>query len=499
MLSGAVSPIAEKTAAPSLRRPGRPVSLAALAPLVVVALGLLLALAIGALGVRQLRAASEQDARARVEALTDVLAARLAPLSAEGRERALRLAVRRTAAEGFLVDTDGAVLVDASLGGVERAEVARWLERGTGDTSTRLGAAYFVARRVRAGPWLVLVARRPPAAEGESRLIDSLIALTTLLVFAAAAVAFAVTRDAGRDIDFLTRRIEGMAQVRSAPTGELVPVRAIDEIGGLAVAFNRLVVRFTSAERAYHDHLSRARAADRDRAAFLAAVSHELRSPLNAILGFSDLLVQEVDGPLSPAAREEVEQIRGSGQHLLSLINDILEFSAIESGQLKLAVSAVDVVHVCTDVVREARLSLGGRPLELEVRGDGPLFAHVDPRRLRQVVGNLVSNAVKFTERGTVAVTLGVEGRAVAIAVSDTGRGIAPEEQSLVFEDYRQTTDERGRRRGSGLGLAIARRLVLAHGGTIRLESEIGVGTTFFLTFPMVVTQSAPPPAGSGA
>jgi len=157
------------------------------------------------------------------------------------------------------------------------------------------------------------------------------------------------------------------------------------------------------------------------------------------------------------------------------------------------------VTRVSPGVGRGPRLSLGGRPLELEVRGEGPLFAHVDPRRLRQVVGNLVGNAVKFTERGTVAVTLGVEGRAVTIAVSDTGRGIAPEEQSLVFEDYRQTTDERGMRRGSGLGLAIARRLVLAHGGTIRLESEIGVGTTFFLTFPMVVTPSAPPPAGSGA
>lgn len=492
-------PLAEKPFAPPLRRPSRTVSLAALAPLVVVALGLLLAMAIGALGVRQLRVASEQDARARASALTDVLAARLGPLSDEGREHALRLAVRRTAVEGFLAEADGEVLVDASLGGVERGEVARWIERGTGETSTRLGAAYFVARRVHAGPWLVLVARRPPAAEGESRLIDSLIALTTLLVFAAAAVAFAVTRDAGRDIDFLTRRIDGMAQVRSAPTGELVPVRAIDEIGGLAVAFNRLVVRFLSAERAYHDHLSRARDADRDRSAFLAAVSHELRSPLNAILGFSDLLVQEVDGPLSPDAREEVEQIRGSGQHLLALINDILEFSAIESGQLKLAVSAVDVVHVCTDVVREARLSLGGRPLELEVRGEGPLFGHVDPRRLRQIVGNLVSNAVKFTERGAVVVTLGVEGCTVTIAVSDTGRGIAPEEQSLVFEDYRQTTEERGRRRGSGLGLAIARRLVLAHGGTIRLESEIGVGTTFFLAFPRVAAPSSPPPAGGAA
>ncbi len=468
-------------------------SLAALAPVVVVLLGVLVALAVGALGVRQLRRAAEADAKARVELLADTLAARLAALSPDGRAQALRLAVRRTASEAVLAESDGDVLVDASLGGLERGEIAAWIARGAGETSTRLGAAHFVARRVRAGPWLVLLVRRAPAVDGESRLIESLVALTTLLVFAAAAVAFAVTRDAGRDIDFLTLRIEGMAQVRSEPTGELVPVRAIDEIGGLAVAFNRLVVRFLSAERDYQEHLARARVADKDRAAFLAAVSHELRSPLNAILGFADLLAQEVDGPLSADAREEVEQIRGSGQHLLALINDILEFSAIESGQLKLAVSAVDVVHVCNDVVREARLSLGGRPVEIEVRGQGPLFAHVDPRRLRQVVGNLVSNAVKFTERGAVAVSVGAEGRRVSIDVSDTGRGIALEDQALVFEDYKQTSEERGKKRGSGLGLAIARRLVLAHGGTIRLESAKGVGTTFFVTFPRVTQESAPP------
>jgi signal transduction histidine kinase len=474
-------------------RPSAPLSLAALAPFVVVLLGVVVALAIGTLGSRQMRRAAEDDARARVELLADALVARISPLSPEGRAEALRVAVRRTAAEGVLADDAGNVSVDATLGSVERADVASWIARGTGEAHTRIGAGYFVARRVRAGPWLVLVMRKPPALEGEAHLGESLVALTTLLVFAAAAVAFSVTRDAGRDIDYVTRRIEGMVQVRSEPTGELVPVRAIDEIGGLAVAFNRLVVRFVEAERDYHGHLSRARAADKDRAAFLAAVSHELRSPLNAILGFSDILVQEVDGPLSPEAREEVEQIRGSGHHLLGLINDILEFSAIESGQLKLAVSAVDVLHVATDVVREAKLTVGKRPVVLEVAGDGPIFAHVDPRRLRQVIGNLVGNAVKFTERGTVTVTCVADGREVSIEVADTGKGIAPEEQSLVFEDYKQVGEERGRKRGTGLGLAIARRLVLAHGGTIRLESELGKGTTFFVTLPRVTQESSPP------
>src|SRR5450432_4322719 len=119
-------------------------------------------------------------------------------------------------------------------------------------------------------------------------------------------------------------------------------------------ACNELVNRFAEAEKSYRLNLERAHAADRDRAAFLAAVSHELRSPLNAILGFADVLMEEVDGPLTTDAREEVEQIRASGAHLLDLINDILEFSALEGGQLKLSRAQVDLTAVAGEVLREA-------------------------------------------------------------------------------------------------------------------------------------------------
>lgn len=492
-MSDSFSDTSTVTSPLSPRRARRPLSLAVLAPVVVSFLGVLVALGIGALGVRAMRRTAEANARARVELLADTLAARLEPMSADGRAEAVRLAVRRTAAEGVLAEPDGTVLVDATIGGASHVDVGGFIARGTGEAETRLGTAIFAARRVRNGPFLVLSVRKPPTADTESRFVEALVALTTLLVFAASAVAAAVSRDAGRDIDYVTRRIEGMARVRSEPTGELVPVRAIDEIGGLAVAFNRLVGRFLSAEREYHESLSRARAADKDRAAFLAAVSHELRSPLNAILGFSDILAQEVDGPLSDEAREEVEQIRGSGQHLLGLINDILEFSAIESGQLKLSVAPVDVVHVSNDVLREARLSLGKKPVEMVVTGAEPVFALADSRRLRQVLGNLVGNAVKFTEAGRIEVRVESDERDVHIAVSDTGKGIAEAEQATVFDDYKQAGERRGKALGTGLGLAIARRLVVAHGGQIRLESALGRGTTFFLTFPRAIRESAPP------
>ena len=169
----------------------------------------------------------------------------------------------------------------------------------------------------------------------------------------------------------------------------------------LAGSFNALVGRFAAAERTYRDNLARASAADRERAAFLAAVSHELRSPLNAILGFADILVTEVDGPLTPDAREEVEQIRGSGAHLLELINDILEFSAIESGQLKLSRAQVDLAPLANEVVREA----AGAPrrqarLAPHAGGDRRATRDADARRVRQILTNLVGNAIKFTNAG---------------------------------------------------------------------------------------------------
>jgi signal transduction histidine kinase len=460
-----------------------------LAPAIVILVGLAVAVAVGLFGVANLAAASDDHAAARAELLASTLAARLSQLPTPLWLETMQRAARKTGAELVVVTRDGQVTYDASLGIADHAALERVTAQGAGEAVTGLGRTRFGTEALPprgAGPAQVVLAfvREPSAPEMAPALLRALVALTTLLVGVAAAVAYAVARDANKDVEFVGARVRGMVHVRSEPTGESVPIRTMDEVGALTVAFNALVDRFAAAQSSYKSDLARVRAADRDRAAFLAAVSHELRSPLNAILGFADILMTDVDGPLSEEAREEVEQIRGSGKHLLDLINDILELSALESGQLRLTRTRVDLVAAARDVVREAAGLVGDRPVTLRVEGEAGVYARADAKRVRQVLTNLVGNAIKFTPRGEVVVEVGREGRFARLRVRDTGPGISPQERAVIFEEYKQTKEERSRRRGTGLGLAITRRLVLMHRGTIRVDSELGQGSTFQVLLP---------------
>jgi signal transduction histidine kinase len=264
----------------------------------------------------------------------------------------------------------------------------------------------------------------------------------------------------------------------------------VDQVGLLTSAFNLLVDRFTAAERAYRQDLAGAQAYDRDRTAFLAALSHELRTPLNAILGFTDVLLSEVDGPLSHDAHENLTIVRGSGQHLRALIDDILDLSALESGELRLDSRVIEVFPVVAEVVREAEVTAHAKNIAITMNGK-PATAYADPRRLRQIVGNLIGNAVKFTERGGVEVRVDPRDGGVAVSIRDTGPGIAPGEHEAIFQEYWQSLDAERRRTGTGLGLAITRRLVQMHRGFIDLKSELGVGSTFTVVLP---ARPPPPP-----
>jgi signal transduction histidine kinase len=449
-------------------------------------LGVAVAVASGFLGVSGLAKASDDHAAARAQLLASTLGARLSQIPKGGRLEVMQLAARKTGAEFLVVSPKGEVVLDASLGPADRGALRQVIEQRAGEAFTGLGRTRFATERLSGAlDTLVAFVREPAAPEGASDLLRALVALTTLFVGVAAAVAYAVARDANRDVDFVGERVRGMVHVRSEPAGEAVPVRTMDQVGALTAAFNALVERFAAAQSAYQNDLERVRAADRDRAAFLAAVSHELRSPLNAILGFADILATEVDGPLSSEAREEVEQIRGSGKHLLDLINDILELSALESGQLRLSLGGVDLGAIAWDVVREAAGIVGARPVAVRIDGEAGVNALADPKRVRQILTNLVGNAIKFTQRGEVVVHVSREGRFARVSVRDTGPGISDKERSMIFLEYKQAQEERARRRGTGLGLAITRRLVQMHGGTIDVDTQVGQGSTFTVYLPI--------------
>ena len=229
-------------------------------------------------------------------------------------------------------------------------------------------------------------------------------------------------------------------------------------------------------------------AASRHKSEFLANMSHELRTPLNAIIGFSEVLGERMFGELNDKQAEYIQDILSSGRHLLSLINDILDLSKVEAGRMELELSRFDLPAAIGGAVILVRERATTHGLALEVSVDDRLGAFVgDERKIRQVLLNLLSNAVKFTpEGGRVAVRAAPANGAVEVSVTDTGIGIAPEDQEAIFQEFRQVgTDYARKREGTGLGLALARRFVDLHGGRIWVKSRLGEGSTFTFTLPV--------------
>ena len=215
---------------------------------------------------------------------------------------------------------------------------------------------------------------------------------------------------------------------------------------------------------------------------FLAATSHELRTPLNAILGFSDVLGQQLFAPLNERQLEYVDDIRSSGQHLLSLIDDVLDVTKVESGQLELTTADVDIDALLIDVVALLRTHAARRAVSVSLDTSTGVTVRADARLVRQVVLNLLANAIDFTPAGS-AVQVGsfASTNGVRISVTDAGPGIPPHELERIFEPFEQGSERQG---GTGLGLALARRFVEAHGGELDVVSSVGRGSTFSFTLP---------------
>jgi signal transduction histidine kinase len=350
------------------------------------------------------------------------------------------------------------------------------------------GDVLISAALIPATQWLVVAEQ--PRREVLQAMYDSL--TRTLLVMGigllvALVSGYVLARRLARPI--LEVR-QGAERIAGGDLSARIGIRTGDEVEALAREFNRMADQLqgytTGLEQRVAEKTAQLEMANRHKSEFLANMSHELRTPLNAVIGFSEVLREQMFGPLNAKQVEYVSDIHLSGQHLLSLINDILDLSKVEAGRMQLDVHEFDVraaVENCATLIRER--ALRGRLRFLCEAGAGTDHWRGDERKFKQVVINLLSNAVKFTPAGgEVALDATVEGGELVVRVRDTGVGIGPDDQEAIFQEFRQAGVGSRRAEGTGLGLALSRRLVELHGGTLTVESRPGHGSVFTARFP---------------
>jgi GAF domain-containing protein/CheY-like chemotaxis protein/anti-sigma regulatory factor (Ser/Thr protein kinase) len=287
-------------------------------------------------------------------------------------------------------------------------------------------------------------------------------------------------------------RLIGALDVQSTEPTAFSP----DDVSVLSTLADQLATAIENA-RLYQNQLQTAeklREVDRLKTQFLANMSHELRTPLNSIIGFSRVILKEIDGPISEMQKQDLTAIYNSGQHLLALINNMLDLSKIEAGKMDLLFKETDLTETINSVLATATALTRDKPaIELRhtIAPDLPLII-ADATRVRQVLLNLIGNAAKFTERGHIELSVAHDARFVTIKVSDTGIGIPSDKFHTIFQEFEQvdasTTRPVG---GTGLGLPISRYFVEMHGGRIRVESQVGVGSTFVVQLPIKGPQAS--------
>jgi len=250
-----------------------------------------------------------------------------------------------------------------------------------------------------------------------------------------------------------------------------------------------IAIRNAQAFERERETVDRLMEVDRLKQEFLANMSHELRTPLNSIIGYSEVLLDGVDGDLTEDAHEDVEAIFQSGRHLLNIINEILDLAKIEAGQMQLNKRQINFTALLEDVVRQSEILVKNKGIKLELVEESTLEpVEGDELRLKQVMLNLLSNAIKFTEEGQVTVRYGLADQdSLYVRVEDTGIGMSPQDLGRIFERFHQADGSSTRKAGgTGLGLTITRQLIQMHGGDIHAESEVGHGSTFWFTLPIM-------------
>jgi signal transduction histidine kinase len=316
----------------------------------------------------------------------------------------------------------------------------------------------------------------------------SIIALVTLVI--GAFLAWLISRQVTQPLAELT------AATHDLSTGEYdrrVHIARGDELGQLGDAFNLMARRISESRAASELQSNEAESARREAVAasqaksdFLAVMSHELRTPLNAILGFSSLMIDGITGPVNEQQRSQLTRIRSGGQHLLSLIDEILSLTRLEARREEVHVEHGDACLVAreTAALAEPMAALKGLTLVTDIP-HGPCDCETDFTKLRQILLNLLSNAIKFTNQGSVTLGVRVEDSDMIYTVSDTGIGISTEHSGRIFEPFFQVEMSKARRvAGTGLGLSVTRHLAMLLGGDVSFRAQEGVGSTFEVRIP---------------
>jgi signal transduction histidine kinase len=346
--------------------------------------------------------------------------------------------------------------------------------------------------------WTVMVER--PLTEAYGPLIASLARTGGILLIACLTAVGAAALLGRRVLNPIEELRRGATRLEAGDLETKLTVKTGDEFEELAEDFNRMAARLRESyadlekkvEIRTHELEEKSRALElesRHKSQFLANMSHELRTPLNAILGYTELIVDGVYGPPSEQMQSVLQRVDINGRHLLGLINDVLDLSKIEAGQLTLSLTDYSLIDVVQSVFTgvESLAAEKGLGFRTDVSPDLPR-GRGDERRIAQVLLNLTGNAIKFTDTGEVTIKASAHNGSFTVAVCDTGPGIDTADQTRIFSEFQQVDGSSTRQKGgSGLGLSIAKRIVELHGGRIWVESQRGTGSTFSFTLPIAI------------